>query len=72
VSVGIILPVAAETEGRIAVEPVIGRLEVRMLARKDQGRRQPALGEGRCDGFKLDGFGTSPDDERYATGQLSP
>ena len=69
---GIVLPAAVEAHGRIAFEPVIGGLKVRMLAGKDEGRRQPALCKRAGDGGELDGFGAGADDDRDATGQPSP
>ena len=66
------LTATVEPNGRIEVKAEIGWVELGMLAGKDQRRCKPALAERVSDRCKLDGFGTSPDDQNNATGQPSP
>lgn len=68
----VILPGAGEAQGCIAAEPVIGRIEQRVLAGKDQQRRNTAGIERADDRGELDCFGTGADDDNDRTGQPSP
>jgi hypothetical protein len=70
--VGVVLPRAIEPNDAVMAEPVIRRIESGVLAGEYQERLDGSLRECCRNRFKLDGFGTSPDDERNATVQLSP
>jgi hypothetical protein len=48
---------------QIAAEPEVSGIEDRVLARKDQPRRQPALGESMGERRQLDGFRSGADDQ---------
>jgi hypothetical protein len=63
---------AVELKTAVMVEAVFGRIKPWMLAREDQGRREPADVECSGDRRKLDRLGTGPDDERDTIEQLSP
>lgn len=71
-SMRVILPGAGEAQDGIAAEPVISRVEQRVLAGKDQQRRNTAGIERSDDRGELDGFGTRADDDNDRTGQPSP
>jgi len=70
--VGVVLPGAGKAQGGIAAEPVIGWVEQRVLAGKDQQRRQSTGIERADDGGELDRFGTRADNDNDRIGQPSP
>lgn len=65
-------PGAGKSNRRVTGEAIVERIELRMLARKDEEWRKPARAQRVDDGGKLDCFGTSADDDGNATGQPSP
>ena len=70
--VRVLLAGAAEAHGAPAAKAVIRRLELRVLAREDQRRRDAEPPKRLHDGSELDGFGAGADDDSNATGQPSP
>ncbi len=63
---------AAEPDGRIVMETVCCRIEMRMLSGENRERFETALSKSGRDRCEFYGFGTGADDETYATGQPSP
>lgn len=72
VGVGVVLARAGQAKGSKGPEPVVGRVELRVLAGKYEKRRNPATDQRPDDGGELDRFGTRADDDRNKTGQPSP
>lgn len=64
---------ASKPRCRIPIETEAAGIEIRMLARQDDRRGKPALGERMGDRGKLDGFRPGPDDQPNLRGtQPSP
>ena len=63
---------AIESDRGKPVEPEIGRIKLRMLARKYQRQRNAAGAQRLGNGGELDRFGTSADDEYNVRRQPSP
>ena len=56
----------------MALQLVIGWIELLMLSREDESRCEAANCKGGRNGCKLDRLGPGADDENYAAGQPSP
>ena len=70
--VWVLLARAVQPHRSVSAEPISGRIEARMLSGKDQERLdRPRLERG-GDWSKLDGLGSSPNDDCDGTWQLSP
>lgn len=69
----VLFALAEEATQRKGGKPEVAQAQVRMLAREDERRRKPALGERMRDWCKLDGFGPGADDQANTRGpQPSP
>jgi hypothetical protein len=61
--VGVLGPAAVEPGDRQRTEPMLGRVEVRMLPGEDQPRGEPLQPERIGNGSELDRLGPGPDDQ---------